>query len=97
MVDKVKHSPSITHAMLIAESYSQYHVHQILDISRFSKKGKLLRTIAWIMRFISNLKAAIKKQELSKEENVSVNEINKAKIALVRSLQSEDFHRKLGI
>ena len=87
---------SKTWHLLIAESYSQYRIHQILDISRFSKKGKLLRTITWIMRFISNLKSAIKKQELSKEEYVSVNEINEADIILVRSLQTNDFSSEIG-
>ena len=96
MAEKVKHDPIITHAMLSAESYPQYRIHQILDTSRFSKKGKLLRTIAWIMRFISNLKSAMKKEELSKGENISVSEINEAEIVLIRSLQSEVFSSEIG-
>ena len=71
MSERVKHNSGITHAMVIADCYSQCHIHKISDISRFGKKDKLLCIMAWVMRFISNLKAAIKKEEQVMEKSIS--------------------------
>ena len=93
--ERAKHNSDITHAMVIADSYSQCHIHKILDISRFGKKDKLLRTIAWVMIFICNLKSPIKKEEQVMEKSISVDESNEAEMLLVRSLQNESFSSEM--
>ena len=96
MAEKLKHEPNVTHAMLSAHVYLQPRIHHIIDISRFGNKNKVLRTIAWIMRFVSNLKSAIRKEELNKEDKIDILEINEAESILVRSIQSEEFPAEIS-
>ena len=91
MKEKLKTEPNITHAMVVSERGSQPHIEKVVDLERFSDKGKLLRTMAWVLRFVSNLKRYVNKEELNKEKLVSVTEINAAEIMLVRSIQGESF------
>ena len=96
MKEKLKNDPKITHSMLVSDISSQPRIDKILDLSRFSTKGKLLRTIAWVMRFVSNLKSAREKSQLNKEEQVSVSEANNAENCLIRSIQSEAFSSEIA-
>lgn len=96
MKEKLKTEPNITHAMVTSERGSQPHIEKVVELERFSDKGKLLRTMAWVVRFVSNLKRSVNKEELNKEKMVSVTEINAAEIILVRSIQGEFFPNEIS-
>ena len=96
MTEKLKHEPNKTRAMAITEGSMQPRIHQVVDTSRFSSKGKLLRTIAWVKRFANNLRSKISKQETNIQENLKVAEINEAEILLIRSIQSEAFPKEIS-
>ena len=55
----------------------------------------MLRTVAWVLRLTSNLKAAIKKDDINREEMVTVSEINQAELVLVQSIQAESFSKEI--
>ena len=59
MKEKLKHEPTITHAMLAREKEVPIQVNKICDLSRFSSKGKLLRSMAWVLRFVDNVKCKV--------------------------------------
>lgn len=94
--EKMKNEPYIIHAMLASNAEAPGNIEQVVDMSRFSSKGKLLSTIAWVVRFVANLKAAVKKQESNKEEKLSVAEINVAENSLIRSIQKEAFPKEIS-
>ena len=91
MKEQLKTQCRVTHSIFTAENRSQPRVDKIVELDRFSNKGKLLRTVAWVLRFTSNLKAAIKKDDINREEMVTVSEINQAELVLVQSIQAESF------
>jgi len=89
--EKVKHEPNITHAMSISEIDKQY----IIDMKRFGNKRKLLRSLAWVMRFIENLKDAVKGKNPCKEANLSAKEMQNAEHILIRSIRRNAFSAEL--
>ena len=82
--------------MLVSDTSTQPHIDNLLELSRFSTKGKLLCTIAWVMSFLSNLKSAEEKGQLNKEVHVSVSQVNNAENCLIRSIQSEAFSSEIA-
>ena len=95
MKEQLKTQCKVTHTIFTAENRSQPRVDKIVDLDRFSNKGKLLRTVAWVLRFTSNLKAAIKKDDINREEMVTVSEIDQAELVLVQSIQAESFSKEI--
>ena len=89
--EKVKHEPNITHAMSISENDMKY----IIDIERFGNKRKLLRSLAWVMRFVENLKGAVKGKTPCKEANLTAEEMQNAEHILIRSIQRQAFSAEL--
>jgi len=65
--EKLKNEPTITHAMLSREKEVPMQVNKIIDINRFSRKGKLLRSIAWELRFADNLKCKVNSKDKKHE------------------------------
>ena len=93
--EKVKYETAVTHAMVSSDKEIQPKVNNILDIFRYSTKGKLLRVLAWVQRFVSNLKAKVRIQSLNLEPQLNVPEIKHAETSLIQSIQSEAFKREI--
>ena len=89
--EKLKTDPSITYAMTVSE----VNMQRVLDTTRFSDKGKLLRSLAWAIRFITNMKGAINGTNLCKERHVTAEEVENAESLLVRSIQHNAFSEEL--
>ncbi|KAF8785753.1 hypothetical protein HNY73_011259 [Argiope bruennichi] len=53
---------------------------------KFSKFYSIIRLVAWVLRFINNAKNSYEKRNLDK--NLSLNEIKKAEIRLIQSIQN---------
>ena len=96
LIERLKSVPVITHAMHSSENPAVSRIGEVVDIQRFSTKGKLLRTISWVLRFISNLRASLKSQTKNMEEQASVDEINNAEKILIRSIQGEHFKTEIS-
>ena len=87
MKEKMKHDPIITHVML-----SGSKTKEIIDIDRFSNKNKLVRTFAWVLRFLTNLR---NKGEKHHNSNLSMSEIENAEKKLIAIIQGEAFEREI--
>ena len=96
MREKLKSDPNIVHAMLTTDTSSKPRVHEIIDITRFSTKNKLLHTIAWVLRFINNSKIARANGSIVKDNNVSANEVDNAEHILIKSIQNEAFAHEIS-
>ena len=93
MEEKVKYEPTVTHAMISAATKAQ--LSNVFEMSRFSSKGKLLRTLAWVLRFIKNLKSVVIKKPLNLERQVSATETEDAEKMLIRSIQGDTFRQEI--
>ena len=62
--EKVMNEPVIIHMLTSSiDNDSIGNISKTLDLSRFSSKGKLLRTVGWVKRFVKNLRASINNEE----------------------------------
>ena len=77
LAEKVKVEPKITRVM-VNSGKEEIELGNIIDISRSSSKGKLLCTIAWVLRFVHNINAAVNNKQLNKENILSASEIENA-------------------
>ena len=87
MKEKMKHDPIITHVML-----SGPKTKEIIDIDRFSNKNKLVRTFAWVLQFLTNLR---NKGERHHTSNLSMSEIENEEKKLIASIQGEAFEHEI--
>ena len=60
----------------------------IIDFKRFSALNKLLRVVAYVLRFIYNVKC---KKEKRKIGTISTAEFNNAKMLTIKLIQQEEF------
>ena len=69
----------------------QLGLHQIIDITRYSKLAHLYRTTAYVLRFINNTRKA------SQKENgvITVTELNTAQKLWIKSAQEQVFANEL--
>ena len=95
MKERVKSEQKITHAMSISSNKSVLCVEKVLDLKRFSSKGKLIRCLGWILRFMANLKSVRKKQGRNVEPILCVSEVQEAEKLLLRSIQNEHFYKEI--
>ena len=59
----------------------------ILDINRFSSRGKLLRVLGWMFRFIENVRSKKKHTDIS----LTASELDTAENFVISKIQSEHF------
>ena len=95
MKEQVKSEPKITHAMSVLNNKSLLCMEKVIDLKRFSNKGKLIRWIGWVLRFIANLKSARKKCDLDVEPILHVSELQEAEKLLLKSIQNEHFSKEI--
>src|SRR5277367_3568422 len=70
----------------VSESDERY----LPDVNRFSSMMKLLRSTAWILRYVRNCRAKVKKQPLLRRD-LTVAEIRDAENLWIRQVQLESF------
>ena len=72
-------------------------VLRIIDIDRFSKRSRLIRTVAWVFRFIRNLTAKIYPViENIATENLNASELRQTENLQIISVQDESFKKELN-
>ena len=88
--EALKQRDTETHALSVNEKEHS----EIIAIERFSSKTKLLRTMAWVLRFIAKLKAKVSKSNLNIEhesDTLTSNEIEHAEKTILKQVQNESF------
>ena len=90
----IKNPPEVTFTMLSKNVNNDSSIGNVGDIMRFSSKGKLIRKVAYVMKFIRwfrNSTQGIKKStgELSAED------IQNAENIIIRSVQVDEFNSEL--
>ena len=69
---------------------------QIVSVERFSSKTKLIRTVAWVLRFIRKLKEKISKSNANVyEEPFDSEEISRAEKIVLQQIQKEMFSEEI--
>ena len=96
--EQVKNLPSITYTLTsLTNPPLKACVLRIIDIDRFGKKSRLIRTVAWVFRFIRNLRAKI--YPLIEKINTKIlnaSELRQAENLLIISVQDESFTKELN-
>ena len=95
MEEKVKNEPEVTYVMVNSQEPVTLNLQTVFDIHKHSNKGKLLRTLSWVLRFIDNLKARLRGKSVNKENEISGEETDRAEMVLIKSIQSKAFIKEL--
>ena len=95
MEEKVRYKPEVTHVMVNSEEPVSLNLENVFDIRKYSSKGKLLRTLSWVLRFLDNLKARLSCKSINKENEISADETCRAEMVIVKSIQNKAFKIEL--
>ena len=87
--EKVRYEPIVTHSMISAATKPQ--LSYVFEMSQCCSKGKLLRTLAWVLRFIKNLKFVVIKKPLNLKGQVSATKTEDVEKMLIQSAQGDTF------
>ena len=90
----VKRPPKVTFSMVSKHVDNYSSIGNIVDIKRFSSKGKLIRTVTYVMKFIRTLRNSIQGIKTSTGE-LSVEEVREAENMVIRSVQVDVFDSEL--
>lgn len=93
---KIEESDELIEEIHSVYTISEKTVLELPDISRFSKFLRLIRTTAWIYRYVNNLRSKIRKEELFVGDLVP-SEVDKAKIIWLRKAQNDTFGEDIKI
>eukprot|EP00795_Rhopilema_esculentum_P009997 gene9997-18624_t len=85
----------VTHVNLSTEGQQTSSVLNIIDINRFSSKGRLLRSLAWVHRFLNNLRSSVRKENLVLDQWVTADEISQAETVLIKGIQQQSFNSEI--
>ena len=69
-------------------------VQSILELSRWSSFGKALRVVAWVLRFLSNLRRS-KVQSPCVSGGLSYEELERAKLKILTYVQQKEYSKEL--
>ena len=84
----------VTHAMVNMQD-EMSSVTNIIELQRLSSKRRLVRAIAWVLRFVHNVKAAVCSKNTNIDKELNVNEIETAERLLIRDIQRNEFKDEL--
>ena len=92
--EEIKSPIQVTHAMVSMQD-EMSSVTNIIELQRFSSKRRLVRTVAWVLRFVHNVKSAISRKDINIEKELNVNEIDNAERLLIRDIQFIEFKEEV--
>ena len=91
----MKRPQEITHALEVKlETPYPKTEENIFIFKHFSRKIRLLQTVAWVCRFKFNLKQSVKKLGLN-ESILTTEELEESEKVIIRAIQSEVFAAEL--
>ena len=86
--EQTRETPNTIH--ILATSVKRENLLNVISISRFRSKTRLLRTIAWCFRFIRNCESR-SSRDGQQSLQLQVFEIETAESQLIRSIQTEAY------
>ena len=89
----------VTHVLSSTENENGPKIAKIIQVERFSTKSKVIRTLAWVLRFIVKLKCRVNKEQIPcdyRNENLSVTEVEFSELTIVKGVQDELFHEEIA-
>lgn len=79
-----------TTTALVVETKGEEGIAAVVPLNDYSKLQKLVCVVAWVRRFVNNMKASLNKREDAKRAGkLEVRELNEAEIELVKSAQDK--------
>ena len=69
--EEIKSPIQVTHAMVNMQDEIR-SVTNIIELQRFSSKRRLVRTVAWVLRFVHNVKSAVSSKDINIEKELNV-------------------------
>ena len=78
----------LTHSLV---NKSKIEMKEIIDIGRFSSERKLVRTMAYVFRFVTNLRSQKKHVD-----RLTVNELERAERYIIKRVQSDYFPEEIA-
>ena len=85
--EAAKNPKNVRHVVVSMQD-NPFNVDNVIDTTRFSTKNKALRVIAWLRRFVNNLKSAGNHETLNKAA-LSAVEMQEPEITLSKSIQNQ--------
>ena len=102
MAEVTKHQPSVIHSLANQTKPLNPDISSVIDCQRFSTKKRLLRTTAYVLRFVKVLKQRIVKQrenpeteENSRSSELSTHELRQAEELWIQAVQRNSFVEEL--
>ena len=69
--EEIKGPIQVTHAMVNMQDEMR-SVTNIIELQRFSSKRRLVRAVAWVLRFVHNVKSAVSSKDINIEKELNV-------------------------
>ena len=86
-----RNTTELEHVMINVDNQGQNSLTEIVKIENYSSKQRLLKTIAWVLRFISNLRARCNNKEANKNQYLTYAEIESSEVMLLKNIQQKNF------
>ena len=85
--DLAKINQEVTHSLLNKVNIDL----SFINFDRFSSKLKLIRTTAFVLRFVHNLKCLVRKKEIPHTNELGAQELLEGERVVIKSLQAKYF------
>ena len=85
----VKNLPELVHSLVnTSKQHLQAKIEEIIDLERFSTSAKLLRVVAYVLKFVAILKARIKRtKEFVNSQPLAAKDITSSENFVVKLIQ----------
>ena len=92
LVESIKQIPNVTRVLASKEISS---IINIVETGRIRTYQKCVHTLAWVFRFINNLRASLANKNFQQGNEISKDEVDNAENVLIRSIQREAFAKEI--
>ena len=92
LVESIKQIPNVARVLASKEISS---ISNIVEIGRIRTYQKCVHTLAWVFRFINNLRASLANKNFQQGNEISKDEVDNAENVLIRSIQREAFAKEI--
>ena len=82
--------PDVTYSLV-----SKLKVENVVEFDRFSSKQKLLRVVAYLLRFVTNLKSLIFSDSTAYKGELKPSEIQSAENIIIKQIQAQNFPEEI--
>ena len=93
----VKNPPELIHSLVnTSNQHVQTKIGEIIDLERFSTSAKLLRVVAYVLKFVAILKARKKRtKEFVNSQPLEAKDITSSENFVIKLIQREHFQSEI--